>query len=95
MTNQMTEEQIYEEAKVRVKAKKDFYGHFAAWAIVNVILIIVWALTMHRGYPWFLWPLCIWGFFVLINFLRVFVFKPKPESMEIEKEAEKIKKGQS
>ncbi len=30
MANQMSEEAIYEEAKRRVKAKKDFYGNFAA-----------------------------------------------------------------
>ena len=30
MTNQPSEEKIYEEAKKRVKAKKDFYGHFGA-----------------------------------------------------------------
>jgi len=33
----MSEEQIYEEARLRIKAKKDFYGHLAAWAIVNII----------------------------------------------------------
>lgn len=93
MANQMTEEQIYEEARQRVKVKKDFYGHFTAWAIVNLILIIVWALT-SRGYPWFLWPLCIWGIFVLAQYLRVFVFKKISDKSAIEKEAEKIRKEQ-
>jgi len=41
MTTDMTEEKIYEEAKKRVKAKRDFWGHFGAWSTVNVILIIV------------------------------------------------------
>jgi len=90
----MSEEQIYEEARLRVKAKKDFYGHFTAWAIVNVILIVVWALTDLGGYPWFLWPLCIWGIFVFVNYLRVFVFKQKSDRSAIEKEAEKIRKEQ-
>ncbi|UCE97755.1 MAG: 2TM domain-containing protein [Dehalococcoidia bacterium] len=65
MATTMTDEQILEEAKKRVKAKKDFYGHLGAWAVVNVVLIIVWALS-DRGYPWFLWPLCTWGTFVLL-----------------------------
>jgi hypothetical protein len=89
----MSEEQIYEEARRRVKERKDFYGHLTAWAIVNIILIVIWALT-SRGYPWFLWPLCIWGVFVLFQYLRVFVFERKSDRAAIEKEAEKIRKEQ-
>jgi hypothetical protein len=37
MSNQMSEEQIYEEAKKRVKAKKDFYGNLAAWETAKII----------------------------------------------------------
>ena len=95
MSTQITNEQIYEEAKLRVKAKKDFYGNLISWAVVNVILIIVWALTTPGGYPWFLWPLCIWGVFVLLHGLRVFVFEKKSDRAAIEKEAEKIKKERS
>ena len=94
MAEQMSEEKIYEEARLRVKARKDFYGHLGAWAVVNVILIIVWALTDLGGYPWFLWPLCIWGVFVFFNYLRVFVFKPKSDRSAVEKEAEKIRREQ-
>ena len=93
MANQMTEEEIYEEARHRIKQKKDFYGNLIAWAIVNIILIIVWALT-SRGYPWFLWPLCVWGVFVLAQYARVFVFKPMSDKNAIEKEAEKIRRDQ-
>jgi len=94
MTNQPSEETIYEEAKLKVKAKKDFYGNFGAWAVVNIILVIVWALTDLGGYPWFLWPLGIWGVFVLLNFLRVFVFERKSDTGAIEKEVEKIRREQ-
>ena len=93
MTGPTKEEQIYEEARLRVKAKRDFYGHLAAWAVVNVILIIVWALTDDGGHRWFLWPLCIWGAFVFINYIRVFIIK-QPDRNAIEKEVEKIKKEQ-
>jgi len=94
MAKQMSEEKIYEEAKLRVKAKKDFYGHFGAWAVVNIILVIVWVLTDPGGYPWFLWPLGIWGVFVLFHYLRVFVFERKSDVGAIEKEAERIKREQ-
>jgi len=92
MADEMSEDEIYEVAKTRVKAKKDFYGHLTAWAIVNVILVIVWALTNLGGYPWFLWCLGIWGVFVLSHFVRVFVFAPKSDRGAIEKEAEKIRR---
>ncbi|MDH5695490.1 MAG: 2TM domain-containing protein [Dehalococcoidia bacterium] len=94
MTTGASEEKIYEEAKLRVKAKKDFYGHFGAWAVVNAILVIIWALTDLGGYPWFLWPLGIWGIFVLVHFSRVFVFERKSDIKAIEKEAEKIRREQ-
>jgi len=94
MAKQMSEEQIYEEARKRVKAKKDFYGNLISWAVVNAILVVIWALTNLGGYPWFLWPLGIWGVFVLFHFLRVFVFERKTDIGAIEKEAEKIRREQ-
>ncbi|HEY90854.1 MAG TPA: 2TM domain-containing protein [Dehalococcoidia bacterium] len=94
MTNRITEEQIYEEAKKRVKDKKEFYGNLGSWASVNTVLVIIWALTDAGGYPWFLWPLCIWGVFVLVHFLRIFVFARRTDISAIEKEAEKIRRDE-
>jgi hypothetical protein len=94
MANQMNEEKIYEEARRRVKAKRDFLSNLGSWAVVNVVLIIVWALTDSGGYLWFLWPLCIWGFFILVHYLRVFVFQQKSEIGAVEKEADKIRREQ-
>ena len=94
MSSQISEEEVYEVAKKRVKAKKDFYGNLAAWAIVNILLVIVWVLTDVTGYMWFLWPLCIWGFFILVHFVQTFVFKPKSDKGAIEKEAEKMRREQ-
>jgi len=93
MANQMSEEKIYAEARLRVKEKKGFWGHFGAWASINIVLIIIWALS-DRGNPWFLWPLGIWGVFVLFHYLRVFVFERKSDRSAIEKEAERIRREQ-
>lgn len=92
MPGQVSEEQIYEEARQRVKARKDFYGHLSAWAIVNGILIIIWFIYSFGATPWFLWPMGIWGAFILYKYIRVFVIKEKLDRDAIEKEAEKIKK---
>ena len=99
MAQDISEKEIYEEAKKRVKAKKEFYKHLGAYLAVNAVLIVIWALSdsdLGTANMWFLWPLCIWGAFVLINFLQVFVFKTSTykEKADIDKEIEKIKKEQ-
>ena len=94
MSGQMNEEQIYEEARQRVKAKRDFYEHLSAWVIISVILFIIWALNGFDRSFWFLWPVCIWGIFVLIHCLKVFVIMQRLDRHAIEKEVEKIKKEQ-
>lgn len=113
MEQDISEKEVYEEAKKRVKAKKAFYRHLGAYLTVNAILIIIWALSGDAtneytytgpyassdwtGGMWFLWPLTIWGAFVLLNFLQVFVFKTSAykEKADIDKEVEKIKKEES
>jgi fatty acid desaturase len=74
MTKQMSEDEIYEQARKKVKEKKRFYSGLVTYLIVNAVLVVIWALS-GRGYPWFLWPLGIWGAFVLGDFLRIFVFR--------------------
>lgn len=93
MAKSLSDEQIYEEASRRVKAKKSFYGSLATYVVVNAVLIVIWLLS-GQGYPWFLWPLGIWGVFVLGHFLRVFVFEKGSDQQAIEKEVEKMKRGQ-
>ena len=93
MSQQMTEEQIYEEASKKVKAKKGFFSGLATYLIVNTVLIVIWALS-GQGSMWFLWPLGIWGVFVLGDFLRVFIFGKGSDHEAIKKEAEKMRRDQ-
>ena len=92
MANQMTEEQIYEEAKKRVEAKRGFFSHLIVYVCVNIFLIIVWAFPAGGGFPWFLFPLVGWGIGLLFHGLGVFVFDRKTNKAAIEKEAERIRK---
>lgn len=91
MAKQKTEEELYKEASKRVKEKKRFYSGLATYAVVNAVLVVIWALS-GRGYPWFLWPLGIWGVFVLGDFLRIFVFGKGSDDEAIKKEVEKMKR---
>jgi hypothetical protein len=94
MTTGMSEEQIYEEAKKRVEAKRGFFTHLAVYVIVNIALVLIWAFADGGGRPWFLWPLGGWGIGVLFHFLGVFVFGGRSDRVAIEKEAERIRKEQ-
>ena len=91
MAKEPSEEQIYEEASKKVREKKRFYRDLTTYLIVNAVLVVIWALS-GRGYPWFLWPLGIWGAFVLGHGLRIFVFGEKSDHEAIEKEVEKMKR---
>ena len=58
------------------------------------MLFLVWLFT-GDGFPWFIFPLGGWGIGVLFHFLGVFVFSKQTgwERKEIEKEVERIKRG--
>ncbi|MGB2814890.1 MAG: 2TM domain-containing protein [Dehalococcoidales bacterium] len=94
MANQMSEEQVYEEARKRVEAKKGFYKHLVVYVVVNIMLVLIWAFAAGGGHPWFLWVLGFWGLGVLFNFFDVFVWPRKSDKSAIEKEAEKIRREQ-
>jgi len=94
MTKQMTEEQIYEQAKKRVEEKKGFFIHLTVYIVVNIMLVLIWAFAAGGGFPWFIFPLGGWGIGILFHFLGVFVFERKSDRAAIEKEAERIRKEQ-
>jgi hypothetical protein len=94
MASKMSEEQIYEEAKKRVEAKRGFYVHLAVYVCVNIFLIIIWAFPSGGGFPWFIFPLIGWGIGVFFHFLSIFVLEGKTNRAAIEKEAEKIRREQ-
>ena len=94
MKPDMSEEEIYEQAKKRVEEKRGFYIHFSVYIVVHIIQVLVWAFAAGGGYPWFLWSLGGWGIGIFFHFLGVFVFKQKSDRVAIEKEAEKIRREQ-
>jgi len=69
MTDEMSEEQIYEEAKKRVEEKKGFRIHAIAYIAVNAFLALIWWLT-GAGFPWFVFPLGGWGIGLLFHGLE-------------------------
>ena len=94
MSKQMSEEQIYEQAKKRVEEKKGFFIHLTVYIVVNIMLVLIWAFAAGGGFPWFIFPLGGWGIGILFHFLGVFVFGRRSDKAAIEKEVEKIKREQ-
>jgi phosphotransferase system glucose/maltose/N-acetylglucosamine-specific IIC component len=97
MVVKKSEEEIYEEAKKRVEDKKGFYTHLIVYVLVNIFLVIIWAVTTPGGYPWFIWPIIGWGVGLVFHFFATFVFNRKTgwEERELEKEVQKLKREQS
>ena len=95
MSVQMSEEEIYHEARKRVEAKKGFFIHLTVYIIVNIMLVLIWAFPGGGGFPWFVFPLGGWGIGILFHFLGTFVFSRQTdwERKAIEKEAERLRKG--
>jgi len=95
MSTGISEEEIYSLARKRVEEKKGFYTHLIIYTVVNVMLVVIWAVT-GAGFPWFIFPLGGWGIGILFHFLGVFVFSRTSnwEKREIEKEAERLRKGE-
>ena len=61
MSRQMTEDQIYEQAKKRVEARRSFFVHLTVYIVVNIMLVMIWAFASGGGHPWFIYPLGGWG----------------------------------
>jgi len=95
MSVQMSEEELYREARKRVEEKKGFFNHLAVYIIVNILLVLIWAFPAGGGFPWFIFPLGGWGIGILFHFLGVFVFSRQTdwERRAIEKEVERLRKG--
>jgi hypothetical protein len=76
-----------EAAVKRVKAPRDFKTHVAAYVIVNLFLIGIWALG-DRGFFWPIWVMLAWGIGLAFNAWDVYFRKPISEE-EIQQEMER------
>jgi hypothetical protein len=73
-----------EAAVKRVKAKRDFRTHVAAYVIVNAMFVVIWAVT-GGGYFWPIWIIAAWGVGLALNAWTVYFEKPISED-EIRRE---------
>lgn len=80
-------EDLREQAVVRLGKKRDFGAHLLAYVMVNTVLVVVWALT-GAGLFWPIFPLMGWG--IGIAFHTWDVFGRPPTEERISREMERI-----
>jgi hypothetical protein len=65
--------------------RRAFYNHLGLYLVFSVILAIVWR-TAGKGFPWFAFPVGIWGIVILLHFLGVTVLQGRsPPSDRLQK----------
>ena len=67
----MEDQEAYQRAKRRMKAKFGFYRHLGIYLGVNVLLVLI-NLGTSAEYIWFKWPLMGWGIGVFFHGMSVF-----------------------
>ncbi|MCB0633552.1 MAG: 2TM domain-containing protein [Lewinella sp.] len=96
MSSRNVEDDVYRKAAKRVKAKKDFYNHFATYAVMGVFFFLLNAATAW-GHWWFFWPMLGWGIGIFFHYLDAFglpgvgeVNEPGWEERAIDEELRKM-----
>jgi len=74
----MDDEQRRAAAVKRLKEKRDFWNHLAAYVLVNGFLVAVWAFS-GRGYFWPIWVMAGWGIGLAFNAYAVYFQRPITE----------------
>ena len=92
MSTQMSEEQIYEQAKKRINIRKGFFTHVTVYIIVNIILVLILASAVVGVITWYILPLVGWALGLFIHFIVFLVFERKANRAAIEKEVENIRR---
>jgi hypothetical protein len=84
------QDQLHSIAKRRVEARTGFFVHLVMYVIANLGFVIIWALT-GQGYPWFVWPLLIWGVAVASHAVTLIIGPGSPrEQRAIEREMRRM-----
>jgi hypothetical protein len=82
-------------AERRVNQRMELWWHLGSYVIVNVFLVIIWAIT-GAGYPWFVWVMLGWGIGVVFHIMHYLLSThgdTRRQSM-IEKEINRLQRKQ-
>ena len=95
MAVETAEDEIKARAEKRVRERIHLLQHIGAYVVINVFLVVVWALS-GAGYPWFLWVIAGWGIGLVSNIIAYFSGARGTAARDrmVEKEMKRIKNGQ-
>jgi hypothetical protein len=97
IVNQENDE-VRELAEERVEAQLGFRNHLRIYLIMNAIFFLIWLIVFlfnrDAWYPWFLFPLIIWGIGIYFHGRSVYRMDEEKQHKEalIEREMERIKR---
>ena len=87
----VSEEELRTEARRRLKERRDFPSHLAAYVVINAMFIAIWAMT-GAG---FFWPgiiLAAWGVGVLLHAWSIYFARPITDD-EVQREMDRMRHG--
>ena len=87
MNNKYNEDELYQIAKKRVKAKKGFQIHLMVYFLVSLLLIFI---SLSNNAFWFVFPVIGWGIAVIAHFIGLNSSLNSED--EVEKEMRKLKR---
>lgn len=80
----MTDEQR-QSAIQRIRAKREFWVHFAVYVAVNAFLVLIWAMTSAE-YFWPIWPILGWGIGLVAHAVSAYRGPSEISEAQIERE---------
>ena len=84
MSKKREQEELYILARKKME-RRAFYNHLGLYLVFSVILASVWRFA-GKGFPWFAFPVAIWGIVILLHFLGVTVLQGRrPPSDRLQK----------
>jgi hypothetical protein len=84
------EQDLRAQALRSLRKKRDFRSHLVTYALVNALLVVIWAVT-GAGFFWPVFPMLGWGIAVGFNAWDVYGRRPITED-EIAREQERLRR---
>jgi hypothetical protein len=69
----------------RIRAKRGFLTHLAVYLAVNVLLVLIWAMTSATHF-WPVWPMLGWGIGVVAHAVSVYFGPSEISEAQIDRE---------
>jgi hypothetical protein len=84
------DQDLWQQAAVRIRKKREFGVHLMAYVMVNSLLVAVWAFT-GAGFFWPIFPLLGWG--IGIGSHAWEAFSRPPTDDQIHREMERLRRS--